>query len=192
MELLDAPDAEVARHGAAAAQSVAEAYARHHGALLGWATAATHDPELAADVVQEAFVRLLREMDLGRPPEAVRAWLWRVAANLIASHGRHEQARRRWEATRGREAARLHEWIGSPSPEDVLIRHEQDEQIRALVRGLGHEVRSTLQLAALGYSGREIATRIGRNEGSTRALMCRARRRLREEIVSLGADSAVA
>ena len=74
----------------------------------------------------------------------------------------------------------------------MLIRREQDDEVRTLLAGLGHEVRSSLVLAALGYSGREIATAIGRNEGSTRALMCRGRRRLRAEIVSLGADSAVA
>jgi RNA polymerase sigma factor (sigma-70 family) len=191
MDLSDTPGiASTSRE--AAAQLAADAYTRHQAALLGWVTSVTRDPDLAADVTQETFVRLLREMQLGRSPDAVRAWLWRVAANLVASEGRHVGARRRWEATRGREIARVRERTGTPSPEEMLISREQDEQLRILLAGLGHEVRSSLQLAALGYSGREIAATIGRNEGSTRALMCRGRRRLRVEIASLGASSAVA
>ena len=191
MEPLDTP-AQAVMSREAAAQFATDAYACHRPALLGWVTATTRDADLAADIVQESYLRLLREIQLGRPPDAVRAWLWRVAANLVASRGRHEQARRRWEATRGREIARVRDQAGSPSPEEMLIRREQDDEVRTLLAGLGHEVRSSLELAALGYSGREIASTLGRNESSTRALMCRARRRLRAEIGSLGADSAVA
>ncbi|HMJ81385.1 MAG TPA: sigma factor-like helix-turn-helix DNA-binding protein, partial [Candidatus Dormibacteraeota bacterium] len=42
--------------------------------------------------------------------------------------------------------------------------------------------RLALLLAAQGQSGREIAAALGRTESATRTILCRARRRLRDEL----------
>jgi len=44
------------------------------------------------------------------------------------------------------------------------------------------DARTCLLMAANGFSGREIADAIGRSELATRALICRARIRLRESL----------
>ena len=44
------------------------------------------DP-FAEDVVQEAFLRLLRE---NPPPSSPKAWLYRVVRNLAIDHSRHD------------------------------------------------------------------------------------------------------
>ena len=52
---------------------------------------ATGDSDVAADAAQEAFVRLME-----RPPrEHPRAWLFRVATNLVAEGGRTRKRRMR-------------------------------------------------------------------------------------------------
>jgi RNA polymerase sigma-70 factor (ECF subfamily) len=165
-------------HRAPATASVAEeAYDRHRAWLIRWVTGRTRDPVGASDFVQEAFLRLVRETELGRPPRDVGPWLRQVAANLIASRGRHEGVRRRWVITRSPELAT------SPSPEELVIRREEEERVLAAVELLGADARASLHLAALGYSSREIAAAIGRNEGATRTLICRTRSRIRNELV---------
>ena len=45
-------------------------------------------PGVAEDLLQEAFLRLTREVRADRTPDNVRAWLYRVGANLAVSRGR--------------------------------------------------------------------------------------------------------
>lgn len=163
------------------ADIVAEAFGRHYAGLVRFVTARTRDPELAADIAQEAFLRLIREEAAGRLPDQPLAWLRQVALNLVASRGRHVQVETRWEPWL-RAATAVQE-----SPEGAILAVERDMQVREAVAGLARDERAALVLASHGFAGHEIARAIGRSEGATRTLMCRARSRLRVELVSMGA-----
>ena len=67
-------------------------FAAHAPGLIRWMTAFTRDGELAEDLVQDAFVRLARELQAGRRPDNPPAWLALVTRNL-ASAGRAETRR---------------------------------------------------------------------------------------------------
>src|SRR5688572_20697376 len=73
------------------AQQAERAYRRHGAALARYARALTRDSAVAEDVVQDAFTRLTVELQAGRAPDNVSAWLHRVVANLVASRGRRTQ-----------------------------------------------------------------------------------------------------
>jgi RNA polymerase sigma-70 factor (ECF subfamily) len=65
-------------------------------ALRRFVTGLTHDRMLADDVVQETLIRAWQHPDvLERPEPAVRAWLYKVARNLVIDDRR--SARRRHE-----------------------------------------------------------------------------------------------
>jgi len=157
---------------AAVAISASAAYADHAPALAAFLTGLTRDASAAEDLVHEAFVRLLTEIAEGRPPAHVRAWLFRVAANLAASRGRRRGVAARYApalVTRGI----------VPSPEDELLEREGARALHRRIADLPQDVRTALLLTADGYSGAEVARRIGRSPLATRSLLCRYRVRLR-------------
>ena len=71
---------------------VVDAWTDHHQELFAFLVRTTRDPEVAEDLLQESFLRLTREIRAGRAPDNVRAWLYRVGANLAVSRGRRISA----------------------------------------------------------------------------------------------------
>ena len=148
------------------------AYDQHRDRVHGMVRAATRDPELAADVTQEAFLRLLREAQAGRYPIDAGAWLYRTASNLAVSHARRASVARRF-------APRLLAAGNAPSPEIATLERERSRVMSAALRRLSSPEQSALVMAAQGAGGEEIAARLGRTHGATRTLLFRARGRLR-------------
>ena len=157
---------------AAVAFSASAAYDDHGEALRLLLVRYTRDVAAAEDLAQEAFVRLLTEVAAGRPPTNTRAWLFRVGINLATS-----RARRMGVALR--KAPDLLPRASMPSPEDELIDREERQRLKSLLDALPGDARAAMLLSAEGYSGAEIARRIGRTELATRSLLCRHRSRLR-------------
>jgi RNA polymerase sigma factor (sigma-70 family) len=153
---------------------VTASYEHHAAAVRGVAQRMTRDPELAADVTQEAFLRLFLETSAGRTPDNIGAWLYRTSANLIVSHARHVAVARRT-------APRLVRLDGPVQPDAEVVAREQDREMRLALATLPSDYRDALVLAAEGASGADIARSLGRTGAATRTLLCRARRRLRAE-----------
>jgi RNA polymerase sigma-70 factor (ECF subfamily) len=171
------PLGPVPDHGPAPAASaerlVESAWAAHRGELTGFLVRLTRDPEVAGDIVQEAYLRLWRESRAGRAPDDARAWLFRVAINLAISGGRRSTTARRG-------LPRLVEDGRAPdSPERAAILEERHVQVEGALAELSADARTGLVLAACGFTSREIGREIGRTELATRTMLCRARARLR-------------
>ena len=60
---------------------------------------------------------------------------------------------------------------------------ERDDELRDVLGALGGVDRRALVLASQGYQVKEIAQSIGRSNGATRTLMCRARMKLRRVMI---------
>lgn len=162
---------------AALAAVASTAYADHAAALRSHLATYTRDRAAAEDLLHETFLRLLTELAAGRAPRNLRAWLFRVATNLASSRARHHGvARRRAPELLRREVV--------PSPEEELIERETAHAITGRLAHLPADARTALLLCAHGYSGAEIARRIGRTELATRSLICRHRSRLRGSVVA--------
>ena len=153
-------------------------YDDHQRELYSFALHACRDREAAEDLVQESFVRLLIEVDAGRMPTNVRAWLYRVVANLAVSRGRRATVARRG----------LHA-VATPAddqgPEPAYLEGERRSDLEAALGELGADARTALLMATNGFSGLEIADAIGRSANATRTLMCRSRIQLRDRLVSM-------
>lgn len=150
-------------------------YEQHHAELYRAAMRACRSPETAEDLVQEAFLRLVREIAADRTPDNVRAWLHRVIANLAVSLGRRAAIGQRF-------ADALVRHDEPVTPEAVVMDVERRSELASALRVLPDEARTALVLAASGFSGAEIAAVIGRSDCATRALMCRARLKLRDRL----------
>ena len=158
-------------------EAVTACYAEHSAGLERYVRSMVRDADEAADVCQEAFVRLLLAGRDGRLPDSPGAWLRRVAHNLVVSGHRHRQ-------TGDRVLPRLLDDESSASLEDHAIRHEQNDAIMSALGSLATDDRTAIVLAAQGYRGVEIAKRLGRSELASRALLCRARGRLGAQLAT--------
>src|SRR5262245_1153393 len=81
---------------------VASAFDTYHAELYSFLRRSTRDERAAEDLLQETFLRLTREADAGRTPEHLRAWLYRVATNLVVSRGRRATTALAWLSEHGR------------------------------------------------------------------------------------------
>lgn len=158
-----------------AADALLAAYDAHQRGLYSYLLAATRDPNVAADLLQETFLRYLREAQADRLPVNAHAWLFRVATNLVMSGGRRQRTAARWAERQPRADV-------AGSAEDEILRRERDRELLDSLDELPEDGRTALLMAAQGFSGAEIAGAIGKSESATRTLMCRARLRLRNRL----------
>ena len=132
------------------------------------------EQELAADVVQEAFVRLYRR---GSLPDSPEAWLISVAMNLIRNEKTTRSRRLRLlTPSRGEElqAGRAMDPAEAASLEDGRRR------VRSALDRLPERERRLLVLQAEGYRYHEIAAVLRLHEASIGVLLARARRAFRK------------
>lgn len=160
---------------------VAEAYDELAARLRAFAIRATRDGDLADDLVQEAFLRLVAELQRGRRPENIAAWLHRVVANLVVSGGRRRSVAQRFL---GRLVRRDH----PPTPEDAALGDERERLLALALARLSADARVAVLLAARGMGAAEIGLVIRRTPAATRTYLCRARMKLREALSELGMD----
>ena len=167
---------------AAISEVIAAAFRDHSAAIYGTALRSTRDPEFAADVTQDAFLRLVVEAQAGRFPDNVGGWLYRTSANLVISRARRTAVARRL-------APRLVRLDGPAEPDAVAVLQEQHTELRVALATLPAADRDALCMAAQGATGQEIARHLGRSHAATRTLLSRARGRLRT--AALEADAPV-
>ena len=129
------------------------------------------EPDLAADLAQETFIRLYQR---GSMPDAPELWLVTVALNLF----------RNARSTSSRRLRLLARW-SEPSttiepPSKDMGDSERASQVRAALGKLEERDRQMLLLRAENYSYREIAAALKLHEASVGTLLARARRAFRQ------------
>jgi RNA polymerase sigma-70 factor (ECF subfamily) len=159
---------------------VAATYDAHQRELYSFALRTSRDPEVAEDLVHESFLRLIVEVEAGREPLNVRAWLYRVIANLAVSRARRA-------AVAQKQLGELLDRRTEGGPEPQFLEQERRSDLDVVLAELGADARTALLMAANGFSGIEIAEAIGRSANATRSMMCRARLQLRERLSSMEA-----
>ncbi|HEX9894967.1 MAG TPA: sigma-70 family RNA polymerase sigma factor [Gemmatimonadales bacterium] len=132
------------------------------------------EAELAADLAQEAFLRLYRR---GSLPDAPEAWLVSVAMNLLRNTKSTER-RRRGLLTLNR-GERSHS-DPAPSPDESLASEHTRQRVRATIDRMPERERRLLLLSAEGFSYRHMAQALDLNPASVGTLLARARRSFRE------------
>ena len=144
-------------------------YRDTHPRLWSFLVRATGRADLAEDVAQEAFVRLLGSRGAELAVAERRAYLFRIARNLV------RDAARRRSRERTVPAGQVPD-VPAPEPPDPMGRRSAV----ALARLRGRD-RELLWLAHVeGWKHEEIAAAVGIAAGSVRVLLHRARKRFRE------------
>lgn len=149
-----------------------EVHDAHHASLYRYLDRLSGDPDLAADILQEAFVRLYRR---GALPDRPDRWLVTVALNLFRNE--RSMASRRRALRLEREG----ELVPSrfPSPAERVDAEERRGRIREALDRLSRRDRELLLLRAEGYSYRDLAAILDLHEASIGTLLARAKRAFR-------------
>jgi RNA polymerase sigma-70 factor (ECF subfamily) len=182
-------DREALETGAAtredeARRFIEECFARYHTEIYAFLARMVRDPELAADLAQDTFVKAYRALDSLADRERSRAWLYSIA---------HRAA---LDELRRRRILRFVPWSGesrgaAPSAEATVLQgHMSGELERALAR-IPERQRSALILAEVhDLTGLELAAVMGSSHIAVRALLTRARENLRRALLDEQARTA--
>ena len=159
-------------------------YAATARPLWAYLRAASGDRAVADDLLQESYLRMLTADFRDEGESGRRAYLYRIAGNLLKDHWRRERRRPTpaplVDEEGGAEPAVA---TGSSTAGDAQL----DVQ-RALAR-LAPRDRQLLWLAHVeGASHREVAVALGLAAASVRVLLFRARRRLAAQLGAAGAS----
>lgn len=154
-------------------------FADHHEGLFRYLIRLTGDSDLASDVAQETFVRLVEKNPENK---RIRAWLYRVATNLVRDHAR--VSRRRIELLQEKTHRLPH---GDP-PEDAdraLEVTERRKVVRAALNALTERDRTVLLMREEGFSHAEIAGAVGTTTKSVGRMIARALTKLSAELTAI-------
>ncbi|MBJ7593723.1 MAG: sigma-70 family RNA polymerase sigma factor [Candidatus Dormibacteraeota bacterium] len=149
-------------------------YERYVDQIYAYAHTLTRNRELAEDVTASTFAKAIEDLPRfewrGVP---YSAWLYRVAANLVA-----RQARRpAWLDLDE------HQPVDGESPEQIVEQRDREATVRAAVATLPDDQRQAVLLRFGGeLRNREIGEIMGRSEGAVKLLTFRAMTSLRQEL----------
>lgn len=164
--------------------AISELYARYAGAVLRFLYGRVAERELAQDLTQEVFIKIINGIERFeyRDEKSFLAWLYTIATNVLNSH----QRRRRVLST------------PFDTRDDLVDQRGQDDRTItdrvALQQALGQLTRDQQQVLTLRFfadlSNSEIAGMLRRTEGAIKAIQHRALQSL-HKILNREAEEAV-
>lgn len=139
------------------------------------------DPEDAADMTQETFIKAYRSLNSFRGDSKFSVWLYRIASNVcldfLRSRSRRPQVSLSREDEDGQTLIDLPDL--SQNPEEQLMKKLSMEAVRCGLEQLPPQQRQILVLRELGgLSYSELAQTLGLEEGTVKSSIFRARKRL--------------
>ncbi len=146
-----------------------ELFSNSYPRLAGWVRRLVDDDETAHEIASEAFTRLLARWSSLDSPQS---YLYMIATNLIRDHWRRTERERK--AIRSVTAAASRDPVSHPA---------QDVDVRNLIQELPQRMRNAFLLHYYaGFGVREVATLLGRPEGTIKADLFQARNRLKASL----------
>lgn len=144
-------------------------YIDYKDKLFGYLIRLTGDYELASDMVQESFTRLLSYYG---PTERNSGLLFKIARNAVMDAKRKDRWSRNIED---------HDLKDEKNPEKHMVIMESYQRVLIAMDRMDETERDILSLAVgSGLSYREIAEIVGISEGNVRVKIHRARARLKD------------
>jgi RNA polymerase sigma-70 factor, ECF subfamily len=157
-------------------------FGKHHTEIYAYLLRMLREPELAADLTQDAFIKAYRNYETLEKPENARAWLYQIAHRVAL------------DEIRRRKIIRFLPWTGespgsAPSAERLVMDTRLSGEMQRALARIPERQRAALLLAELhDLTGLELASALGVSHVAARALLTRARESLRQ---ALAAERAV-
>ena len=159
-------------------------YQAHRTAVHAYFTGRTGDPQSAADLMQDVFLRVWQHLEklADMPDDRQRAWIFTVARNLSVDAHRHQRTQTGAEQALAHEPARPPP-SASTAASTVVIAAERVAVVGEAIRRLPEPQRVTLAMAAAGgMTSAELAAALGVPAGTVRYRLSLARRAVAEAL----------
>ena len=159
-------------------------FAKHHGEIYAYLLRMMRDPEIAADMTQDAFIKAYKNYETLEKPENARAWLYQIAHRVAL------------DEIRRRKIVRFLPWTGesrgsAPSAEHLVMDTRLSGDMQRALERIPERQRAALLLAELhDLTGLELASALGVSHVAARALLTRARESLRQALATERANEA--
>ena len=150
---------------------VRQAFAAHSASLHRYASRLTGDPDLAEDLVQDAFIRYARQAGI----LSDKAWLFRVVSNLACNASRADGRRR---GLLGRVRFRQPMADLPPGPDEAYEKKELRSLVREALNRMPERDRVLLLMREEGFTHAEIAAAVDSTTKSVGTLLARALRKI--------------
>jgi RNA polymerase sigma-70 factor, ECF subfamily len=151
---------------------------RHKDAVVNYLTRLTGSRDRAEDLGQETFLRLFRSAAGYVEQGYLRAYLFRIATNLVRSQERRERRQRLLLPLLGGEQDR-----SEASAHAGLLRQEMQRELNAAVALLPLRYRVPLVLHEIeGWSYADIAVELDCREGTIKSRIHRGRQSLKRQL----------
>lgn len=151
-------------------------FAEHYDVLYRYLVRLTGDSDLAADIAQESFIRLVQREPDGRQ---VRGWLFRVATNLVRDEAR---VRRRRAELLSSFPDHAPVGDGPVDPETALELKDRRRVVQGALQALNLRDRTLLLMREEGFSHQEMAVAVGTTTKSVGSMIARALQKLSAEL----------
>lgn len=164
----------------------------HHGSMVRLASAFVPSRDVAEEVVQEAWLGVVRGIEKFEGRSSLKTWLSAIVVNRARSAGVKEHRETPTDLSAPAEDARSFQsdghWADPPVPwtervEERLTAEALHERIRECLAHLPEAQRSVVTLRDLdGLGAQETCTALGITEANQRVLLHRARARIRQRL----------
>lgn len=185
----------------AGSASFADFFARYHAPLIEYLYGMTRNRELAADLVQDTFVKAYADAPDLASIHFPRAWLYTIATRLALNAARHT-ALLEWLPLNRVEREAADDaidgaWAALPpvtfalQADDPAATISERDAIWSVLAELPARWRAVLLLqASAGFEVREIATQLALSEANVRKILARAKLRFRDRYLQLAEKGA--
>ena len=142
------------------------------------------DPDRAADVVQDTFIKAYRKLDTVTDATSTRSWLYRIATNTAIDDMRR---RRMVTAIPDDSPVFTNRADERPGPEAQYLASTLDERVQRALMTLRPNHRQCLLLSDLeDMSAHAVGEVMGLSYAAVRTLLCRARGEMRRALAAEG------
>ena len=172
--------------------------ATYHQPIYSLIARSVQDPADAADITQEVFVKVFRNISSFHEESSLRTWMYRIAIHEASNQRRWWSRHKRQEVTIETETGEQSE--GQPlCLKDTLVDAQQSpydqaahEEIRSRVESELRQVDEPFRTAVIlrdieGFSYEEVAEILGVQLGTVKSRLMRGRAQLKERLASYAA-----
>lgn len=158
-------------------------FQKHAKALQNFLLRKSRDPQLAADLTQESFLRLAEQRGRERIDNSP-AYLYRTAHNLLIDHQR-QQMRRKTDPVAEDVLAEVES--GASPLEDVVGARQGVERLQRAIDELPPRTRDIFRLNRIeGLTHAQVARELGISDSSVQKHLARALAHVMERLVEAG------